>query len=204
MKKRLIVFACAGLVIAAAGLLIKEISRPAANTLIDAAPSTAEIVVNGKTRVKAGTIYLTPGKYTIKASLKDFTTVEKSFEVPADGKAVRVSILLNPANNNGLKYLTDHPDLQHEREAIGSASYGDNTAIQLEANPIISLLPWEGLGYVINYGQSTTKPDDPTRISLIITSDDDAAKTRALNWIRFNGYDPADYDIETNYSHQLD
>lgn len=204
MKKRLILFGCIALVIAAAALLLKEITQPQSNTLINVAPSTAEVTVNGKTRLKSGTTYLTPGKYTVKATLKDFTTVEKSFEVPSDGKAIKVSVLLNPANNTGVKYLADHPDLQHEREGLGGAQYGDNTSLQLETNPIISLLPWEGLGYVINYGQSTTKPDDPTHISLVITSDDDAAKTRALNWVRFNGYNPADYDIVTNYSHQLD
>ena len=202
MNKTLASLGSGILLAVAAVMLAGALMAKPANTQINLAPSTATLTADNHS-IHSGNIYLAPGKHSITATLKDFVTVKTTVDVPAS-KATSLDIILDPANENGSVYLDKHPDLQLEREAIGGKQYSNNTSAQERVNPIIHLLPWEGLGYVINYGQSTTSPNDPTKISLVITSDDAAAQQRALNWITYSGYNAKDYDISTNYSSQLD
>jgi hypothetical protein len=158
-------------------------------------PDDATVAINGNkvgSNSKNGVI---PGKYTIVAKRNGFE--DKTEEVEAKkGETKVVRLLMSPNSEEGYKWMRNHPDRAREYEAMKGAEYSKKVEAGTNANPLISHLPEVHPTWRIDYGKSVQNPDDPTAAAIIITTaGSDMAKQQALDWIKSQGFNPADYEI---------
>ncbi len=160
---------------------------------VTVAPSIASITIDGK-KVKAASVYLSPGQHTLSGALQNFSTNTQDFSVKS-GQETQVSLLLSPTNDAGRKFLKDKPLYQLQREAIVGQEQAGRAAVA-EA-PIIKLLPRTDVDiagpYTIGYAASSTRPG---KTALIVTDSSPHGRGRALQWIRSVGFDPAELEIK--------
>jgi len=158
------------------------------------APSSAQVTIDGKTYPANATVYVTKSKHVVHASLQNFTDEEQTIDL-SNRASGTVSIALNPANAAGEQYLSDHPEYQLEREAVGGTDQGAQVA--LAATPLINKLPVDNINgpYSIDYGQSTLQKNGSV---IIISNSSPDGRKNAIKWIRQQGFDPT--TLEINYS----
>lgn len=193
-KKNSLLASLAIILIGIVVLTIQATKQPRDNVIIETAPTQATLDLASGKNITPGNLYLTPGKYTLNASMPGFANSKQLFIVPENG-AVKLIVLLSPNSSDGYNYLQNHPDQQLLREKIGGSNYISASEAVQHNYPIIKLLPHNGLGFSINYGQSAAHPNDPSITALYVNYQDPAAKARALNWIKYNGYNTQDYEI---------
>lgn len=193
MNKKLILAFLSLALICSLAWLVTETIRPAKNLSISVLPASASVKLDGQP-ITPGDRYVQAGKHKLVASLDGFADASQSFTISLD-QPLAINLILNPDSKAGFDYLQNHPDEAQQRETLGTGNYSDITALQQKLYPIIGELPQIGLGYSVNYGQSKKYPNDPTKIALTIKYTTAETKTRALNWIRFLGYNPRDYEI---------
>lgn len=161
------------------------------------APTNAEVTLNNKPLTDR-TKRLKYGDYTIKATLKDFTTVEKKITVSKDGDPI-VSIVLDPTNDAGQSYLDSNIQEQYEREGVESIEVDKKQRTVAEKYPFLKELPLERQRFTISYGDiehsKVTNPDDP-QVALYVSVTEPSQKRNALRTIReYLGVDPSDIEI---------
>lgn len=144
---------------------------------------------------KAGTIYLTKGKHTLVATRQYFTAVTKTIDFSQYDSSKTLYLLPLPDSDKALQYLSQHPEVQAQREAAS----GDEAAQeqqQLSKNKLIPFLPYTGpaSSYVVDYGSSTQK-DGISKLTIYIEADTEEAKQDALNWIKSKGVNPGTLTI---------
>ncbi len=176
------------------GLFGYALTRPQANTEVRLVPNDAVLILDEKTEVKEGTLYVPAGEHRIKASRDGFKTVEQTFTT-SETSAVKVVFSLVPNSDVGTAYLKEHPDEQIEREEISGEKYNQGVSNLIRNYPIVGILPHNGEGFGVHYGQSQSNPENSSKIALYIELRTLVYKDRALDWIRYSGYDPADYEI---------
>jgi hypothetical protein len=176
------------------GLLGYALMRPQANTEVNLVPNDAVLLLDEKTVIKEGTLYIPAGKHHIKASREGFKTVEQTFTT-SETSSVKLIFSLIPNSDIGTTYLEEHPDEQTEREQISGEKYNQGVTNLIKNYPIVSMLPHNGEGFSVNYGQSQLNPENSNKVALYIELRTLDYKNRALDWIRYSGYDPADYEI---------
>jgi hypothetical protein len=176
------------------GVFGYALTRPQANTEVRLVPNDAVLELDGNTKVKEGTLYIEPGEHRIKASRDGFKTVEQTF-TSSDTSSVKLAFSLVPNSKVGTTYLKEHPDEQTEREEISGERYNLGIKNLAKNYPITQMLPHNGEGFSVGYGQSQLSPEDTNKIALSIELDTLNQKDRALNWIRYSGYNPADFEI---------
>lgn len=189
MKKRYII----GISLAIIGLAIFILTRPKDNLVINVAPSSAEVIIDGKPYSSGGK-RLEPGKYTITAKKDGFTSPSKTVTV-SDDKLIEVDLLLNPVTAEAYGYLRDNPDEQLEREALGGKLVDIRSDEASKKTPLINELPFIDLMYRIDYGPSHKNRQDTAASAIYITLYDESARSQALDWIRYKGYDPEKLEI---------
>ena len=202
MNQRLNSIGMGVLVVGAGILLLTLLFRPQANTDIQASPEAAQITVDGKNN-KGGGQRLVPGTHTITASFGGFSTEKQTITVPKTG-SVKVILLLEPSSDIGRTYLANHQGEQQRRETLGGTMHNNTVSTLRTTYPILDLLPHTGRGFSIDYGASENTPDDPHTMALYITVPTLGTEQRALNWIRYSGYNPSDYEIIYQYQDAQD
>lgn len=191
---RLLVFGFGLLLLASIVYLLVAGSKHAAMAKVDiqVIPDDASVTLDGK-GIKSGDKYIEPGTHEFTAAKSGFETTRLSITVKAKDKR-DVILLPAPVSAEAKKWLSDHPGIQRQREALEAKNI---LYIQqaIKANyPIINDLPLDTLHYQIDYGQSKKYPDDPTKIALFITASP-VYRDMAMHWIKFKGYDPAKFEI---------
>lgn len=164
-------------------------------------PSDATLTANGE-RISAGTAYLKPGNYTVKASKDGFREYSTQVTINAPNQT-EIDIALGPVSEEAKKWVAEHQDLYLAYEGrVGGRANKRGEAFS-EKNPITSRLPVTNLLYSIGYRSDTS---DPSGNSIIIEIDTTRGYRRAaLEKIREIGYDPTDYKINfTNYENPFD
>ncbi|MEO6513573.1 MAG: hypothetical protein ABIR37_02675 [Candidatus Saccharimonadales bacterium] len=183
--------------------LVLLLARPGANMQLIASPHAAVITIDGTKKARSGSEYLKPGQHTLSASLAGFTTKTQTFTV-VKGTPLKVVFLLMPDSEAGNLYLKAHQGEQTEREQLGGQQYDNDSATVRKIYPIITQLPHQGSDFTINYGASVKNPHDPYAIALFVDVPAMGQESRALNWIRYAGYDPGDYEIIYQYQAERD
>ncbi len=160
-------------------------------TIVEVAPSTAQVTIDGKS-VQPGTIYLGAGNHTVVASLDNFASDEQHITTKS-GKPSNIVIMLSPANDAGRKYLADNPTYQMQREGIAGRD------IPIAETPLLKLLPTTSSEipgpYAIDYGASSSRPNGTV---IIITDSSPSGRAKALKWLRGQGFEPTNLEIQFN------
>lgn len=158
---------------------------------LNVAPKTAAVIVDGK-QVRGSTIYISKGDHQIDAKLDGFDLYTKKHNVKGPQK---IGVLLNPVSEKGYKYLEDHPEIQLEREAIGSASFYESAdAVQKIHGDLIARLPYTDPLFYMSYGDSQ-RSSNKEGVALYISAYDVSARKLAIDTLRDWGYDPSDIEI---------
>jgi hypothetical protein len=184
-----------GLVIATALVIFLGFRQATQGTLaLQVAPQDAIIVTSKGKHLKIGSNALKKGSYTITISRPHFVSKTLSFTITS-GHTTNELYGLAVADAIGLQYYTDHPDQKAIADGITGQQLDAIGAQVAKAQPLVTKLPIENLTWRIDSGQSKKYPNDPTKVALYITIQDDTAKQAALKWMTDNGYPPNDYEI---------
>lgn len=170
------------------------IDKKPPNVELTLAPSVAKVVVDNSKTIKQGKFYLAPGHHTLSVTMKGFADRKIDFDT-TDSKIIKLVSVLVPNSPVGDKWLTDHPDESLRREGLGGQQF-DQQASDLSKNmPLVSKLPFIDQFYRVDYGVSQISPNDSTQAAIYITYYSDTGKQQALDWLKFQGYDPAKLEI---------
>lgn len=159
---------------------------------IRAIPENTAITINGKS-ASAGTHYLAPGVYTIKGSLDGYS--EDIHSVTVGEEKVVVGILPEPTSEAAQKYLSDNPDIQTEREALGGINANREGAQVRADNPIIAKLPYidkKDSLFAIDYGVTN---ENPKHVYLLIGNSSPEGRANAITWLKKEGVNIETTDI---------
>jgi hypothetical protein len=158
---------------------------------VDVIPGDSKITINDH-RSKKGSNYLKPGTYTFKATAEGFEEFTYTIEVKKD--PLRVGLVPSPQSEDAKKWLTDNPEIQLQREALGGGNYTQKgTQIESET-PLIAQLPYTDIDgpFSINYGYAKNRENG---IYLLIGDSSANGRKAALNWLRNQGQDPTNLEI---------
>ncbi|MCL1929535.1 PEGA domain-containing protein [Candidatus Saccharibacteria bacterium] len=165
-------------------------------------PSDASIMV-GDVHYKNGTHNIKPGEYKVQITREGFDHYEGILAVES-GEVTKLYVLLEQSDG-GIDYYETHPDEAMIANTIGGYEASQRQTEALEKHPIFSILPYYCTKYEDNYAvyyeyKLYYKMTGDDR-DIIIMIDDAAGNGRedALQYIRDNGFNPDDYQIEYNY-----
>jgi hypothetical protein len=146
-----------------------------------------QIAANGEVKVKAGT-------HTLTAERKGFQSYTQSVTA-SDGDPLSVKMYLYANGPEGREWAEKHPEETLEAEAEAGRRYDEINERLREKYPIMAALPYLGPGFKATYEASKSDPKNPEAISIVIATYTPDGKTKALQWIQGQGWDPATLDI---------
>lgn len=167
---------------------------------IEVIPSDAKVYINNK-EARSDVVHLKPGSYSFKATRKGFLDDYVTLSIGKQPETI--SLLPTPNSQYAYDWISDNPDIQLDREAIGgkmSQRVGQEVTKQ---NPIITLLPYSDLmgPFSIDYGASKLRRNG---ILLDINNSSPQGRLNAMKWIRSQGYDVTDLEIVfSDYNQQV-
>ena len=181
------------------GVVVYQVVRSirySANLNLSIAPQDAIITLNDK-QITNQNQRVRPGEYVLRAEREGFFGQETSFSI-GRGETVDVLMALLPEDGN-FQWYHDNP-----RDAIifdGVITHEQDEAMKraYESDPLIALLPYSedshGLIYII---EASYNDGIKLLIRLNTCSITSAAiyKEQALEWVRTQGFNPDDYQIE--------
>jgi hypothetical protein len=154
---------------------------------IDVVPSDSAVTANGE-KVKVGTVWLTPGNYTFIASKSGFSDAKSEMTISSTNNYVA----LNPtAVSDAAKKWAE--EYGYEIDGLSSREFEAKNAQILKNHPLLAVLPYTTDDFKITFDYRT---NDSSSFYIIVTGADADGRTKALEWIRDQGYDPADYVFE--------
>lgn len=167
------------------------------------APKQATLTIDGQP-ASAGTVYLTKGQHTLKASLEHFD--DTSVTIDTNTIDPQKAIYLSPYPNSveAFAWLQNHPEAQSERERLSGENEAQQLQEALNIHPIMKKLPYETIDYKIGYRVTDenkilfnvvlypyAKPGDKVNYDKQIAT----FKEDALNFLRDNGIDTTSAEI---------
>lgn len=201
-KKTLFLVAVLLVVSISAFLIFKIISDKSktARFTIAVAPKSSIIALNG-IRTKAGVTKVEPGKYYITIKKTGFKSYENTIDVNKNDNK-NVAVVLESNSKDTANWYNTHPEDQKIAEKISSFNFDERETTNSTQSPILSQLPFIGPGsyYRIDYSDT----DKNGRLNLSITLDSEEYKEDALSWIKSQGFNPEDYNIQYIFSNNED
>ncbi|HEV7454146.1 MAG TPA: hypothetical protein VGO07_02700 [Candidatus Saccharimonadales bacterium] len=166
-------------------------------------PKDSTLTLDGK-KVRDGTVYMSSGKHTLKASRQYFDSVSKDIDTAKIDLKQPIYMMPRPTSKLALDWLGNHPDEQQKREAAASFEV-DKQQSELAKNPLIDKLPYTaaGIEYIIDYDAETAS-DGSVTVTIIIKANTSDAQNSALQWIRDQGVDPNTLRISFQSNGQQD
>jgi hypothetical protein len=157
-------------------------------------PKDSTLFVDNK-KVRAGRVYLTPGKHSLKATRQYFSDATKSIDTTKIDTKETIYLMPKPNSDKAFEYLEGHPEEQQQREAAESAAVQKQQS-QLSKYPIISQLPYTAAGfeYTIDY-DTTTDDNGNIKLSFVVSIQNDDARAEALQWFKDHNTDPSTLNI---------
>lgn len=155
---------------------------------IQTVPGDAEVLLDGK--LVSSTPYLKPGTYTFTASKDGFKNSSLDMNISASHHYV--GITLTPISDAATKWAADN---QAKYEKVGSRMIDERIVTVDKVNPLLSKLPYiDVMGpFSVNYAFSS---EDSVNAYIVIKNATPAGRVKALQWIRDQGVDPADLNIQ--------
>lgn len=160
---------------------------------IEVVPASSTIMLDGK-KIKAGVVEVKPGKYKVSASREGFETSSQDITV-ASGEQKYLGFALQPNSDETASWYEDRPDDRQFSEGLSSRTYDQASEDLLTRYPLFRELPSSEIDFTIDYGISVKNPDDTSRYALHIKASTPALRQSAIEWVRFMGYDPTDYEF---------
>jgi hypothetical protein len=163
-------------------------------TTIDVAPVDASVTISGKKGV-VGTNYLSPGKYEI--IVKNPNYYEQKQTVVVGKEAKYVGIAMSPSNSETELAIANDSKLYLPREGIGGQLAQIRGSKIRSITPIINLLPYTDVAgpFSLDYGPSYL---NGLGSFIEITDSSPDGRVNALKWIRSQGYNPTNLEIQFN------
>ncbi len=177
------------LVFAAWGVYNSIVHRGKIGVKVQTVPGDAQVLVNGKP-LSSSTAYLEPGTYTFTATKEGF---EKStVEIAVKPSRRSVSLTLPPVSDEAQKWAAEN---QGKYEEIGSQMIDERVLIVEDENPLLNKMPYDDImgPFSINYEFAS---ETDYKAKMIIRNSTPSGRIKALQWIREQGVDPADLNIE--------
>lgn len=160
---------------------------------ISVIPSDANVYINNK-KTNSGEHYLKPGTYTISAKKSGFKDDKQIISV--DRESVDVGLIPEPNSKEAYKWLKDNPELQYKREEMAGKMAALRGEYTIKESPIIESIPYTSVEgpFSIDYGADKSK--GAYSIYIKISDSTPEGRVAALKWIREQGEDPTNYNIE--------
>lgn len=166
---------------------------------ISTVPSDATVFVNNAP-TRGGTIWVVPGKYTIRASKEGFATSEKKVDASAAKEQNVVAMALTPQSDTAKQWASQHQDEYKNNEIYGAIEARENGAAFAAAHPITKTLPYTDPYYQISYLR-----DGDESIILTVSTDSPRYRYYAVKKLRELGYEPTDFTIKfTDFKNPLE
>jgi PEGA domain-containing protein len=146
-----------------------------------------QIAANGEVKVKAGT-------HTLTAERRGFQSYTQTVTA-SGGDPLSVRMYLYANSSEGRAWGQEHPEQLQQTEAEAGRRFDEINRRLREKYPIMAVLPYLGPGFKATYESSKSDPNNPEAISIVIATYTPDGKTKALQWIQGNGWDPATLDI---------
>ncbi|MEI6228493.1 MAG: PEGA domain-containing protein [Candidatus Saccharibacteria bacterium] len=165
------------------------------------APKSVYVSINNnKQTINNGdTITVSPGKYSITISQKEFESYTKEIELK-NGETNDILLVLTPITDSAIALLND-PSIQDVIESSTIETRNKEVANNIKNNPILNILPITDKYYTATSCPSEKYPNNNSKIAVCIelTHTDEAPdadlKDYALENIKKSGYDPATLEI---------
>jgi hypothetical protein len=167
---------------------------PESKLSVDAVPNDLTLSVDGHQVATTGEIKLKAGEHTLTGERQGFQTYSQTVTARG-GYPIDVKIYLYANSAEGREWAEKHPAETSKAEEEAGRRYDEINERLREKYPIIASLPYLGPGFEANYGASKSDPKNPEAISIVISTYTPDGKTKALQWIQGNGWDPATLDI---------
>ncbi len=163
---------------------------------VQSAPSGVKLTFNGHNVSNSGTVYVSPGSYTWKATRDHFKTRTGSFSAKK-GVSQNLYVYLQPSDSQGSQYLQEHPTEAYKIEGLTGTASDQSAAQQVDIQPFIEQLPFIGPGfeYRVDYGTTPDKAQYPSQPGVYISTNTDQGKQDARDWIVSQGFNPAKMNI---------
>lgn len=172
------------------GLIIQNIKSQAGKipVTIYVVPKDAKITVDGN-NAKAGKVFLTKDKHTIKAKKTGFKDTSETITLGEETR--NVYLLLAADSSEALDWSKKHAgDYSKTEGLVGEETVQNGVQFQ-KTNPIVKLLPYHSLIFNIDYSLSK----DSNGVVLQIKAGNSIDRSLAIGQIRNWGYDPSDFEI---------
>lgn len=162
---------------------------------VDAVPYDMELRLDGK-QVPAygGPVRMAPGSHEFVAKRNGFGERTIKFDIKA-GENKDMQVYLYPNSAEGEKWLKENPEQATKLEGETGKQLREQSSQRTIKYPILEQLPVIDPTFRIDYGVSKKNPDDPSSVALYIQALDQEGRNNAIDWIRYNGYKPEDYEI---------
>ena len=161
---------------------------------IDVAPNDAQVTISGK-KGKVGTNYLKPGSYEVVVKNSNYYQQKKSFNVTKEPKYI--GIIMSPSNSETEAKVASDKKIYLQRESIGGqlALIRGNEIRSI--TPLINQLPYTDVAgpFSLDYGPSYL---NGLGSFIEITDSSPDGRVNALKWIRSQGYNPTNLEIQFN------
>lgn len=195
------------LFVAVAGIALFNISLNANRsgkiaTTIEVMPEDATITIDGK-RSNHGTVYLEPGSHTFVASKTGFTDDKETLTISAESNYV--GLLPAPVSDEARKWA-EQAEIIDKIESITGSIASAEGSITTTKNPLINYLPESNIEapYTISYRLVENDSGGEDAV-IIIKNATPSGRIKALAWIKEQGFDPADLQIEfEDFQNQLE
>jgi hypothetical protein len=170
--------------------------RPAQNKNaeinIEVAPSAAKVKIDGHS-AKNGINKVVSGEHIITASYEGFADQSKKI-LAIESQQVYAGFVLLSNNSSTSTWYDDHPKDKEKSGAITSRQFDSISKQSADSSPLLSSLPYVDLTFRIDYG-TPLKSADKSKPALFIKGLEPKYRQLALDWIREQGADPSDYEI---------
>lgn len=165
------------------------------------APKGAIATMNGK-GIRSTTYSVEPGKYTIEVSFDGFETEKREITVTS-GEEQYIGIALESNSEKTENWYEKNENDRQKAEGISSKASDQVNENLSEKFPLFNELP---MSWNHNTSSIGTGPSDKIDkgIAVIIQDDSTVGRKSIIEWIKQQGYNPANYEIVfTDYVNPL-
>ncbi|GAA1547858.1 hypothetical protein GCM10009804_00270 [Kribbella hippodromi] len=161
---------------------------------VQSIPNDLTLTIDGHQVAANGDVKVKPGTHTLVGERRGFRTYTTTITARSgDNLSFKMYLYANSAE--GRQWGQNNPSQERELEAEAGRKFDQTQARLRQKYPIMAKLPYIGPGFEVDYTNSKTDPKNPEAISVTIDVFGPDGRTKALQWIQFNGWDPASLDI---------
>jgi hypothetical protein len=167
-------------------------------------PSDSTLSIDG-TKTNPGKVYLLKGEHKLVASKKDFGDDVKLINTTDIPKGQIIYMLPLANTVSAINWLKQHPDVQRDREAAGSAEAERIHQLLIKKYLVINALPKQTINFKVDYSVDSNNNLGFTVTTYAIINgpsdysqylkDTNTYRQQALDYLKSNGIDPTKYKV---------